>query len=102
MPVSAPTGDKDNRFPHFQIFSAAPSGILFDLRQIIGKKVSHILPENLLKAILTILILPFYILEKIFIHLDSHWSWMISASIKGVFLIKKYRPKMIYTSAGPT
>jgi hypothetical protein len=100
--LSAPTGDKDNRFPHFQIFSMAPSGILFELRQIIRKKVSHTLPEKLLKAILTILIIPFYILEKIFIHLDSHWSWMISASIKGVFLIKKYRPKMIYTSAGPT
>lgn len=100
--LSAPTGDKDNRFPHYQIFSAAPSGILFELRHIIRKKVSHPLPEKFLKAILTILILPFYIFEKIFIHLDSHWSWLISASMKGGFLIKKYRPKMIYTSAGPT
>jgi len=100
--LSAPTGDKDNRFPHFQIFSAAPSGILFELRHIIRKKVSHPLPEKFLKAILTILILPFYIFEKIFIRLDSHWSWLISASIKGGFLIKKYRPNMIYTTAGPT
>jgi hypothetical protein len=100
--LSAPTGDKDNRFPHYQIFSAAPSGILFELRQIIRKKVSGPLLEKFLKAILIIIILPFYILEKIFIHLDSHWSWLISASIKGVFLVKKYRPKMIYTSAGPT
>ena len=100
--LSAPTGDKDNRFPHFQVLSTAPSGILFELRQIIRKRVSHPLPEKFLKAILTIIILPFYIFEKIFIHLDSHWSWLISASIKGAFLIKKYRPKMIYTSAGPT
>ncbi len=100
--LSAPTGTRDDRFPHSQIYSAAPSGILFELRQIIKKKVSNRLLKIFLKAILTILILPFYIFEKIFIHLDSHWSWLISASIKGGFLIKKYRPKIIYTSAGPT
>jgi glycosyltransferase involved in cell wall biosynthesis len=100
--LSAPTGVKDNRFPHFQIFSLAPSGILFELRHIIKKNFRHRVVEKFLKAILTIVCLPFYIVEKIFIHLDSHWSWFISASAKGYFLVKKYQPELIYSTAGPS
>jgi glycosyltransferase involved in cell wall biosynthesis len=100
--LSAPTGVKDNRFPHFQIFSLAPSGILFELRHIIKKNFRHRVVEKFLKAILTIVCLPFYIVEKIFIHLDSHWSWFISASAKGYFLLKKYQPELIYSTAGPS
>ncbi|MFH2218782.1 MAG: glycosyltransferase [Pseudomonadota bacterium] len=99
--LSAPTGDKDLRFPHFQIFSPAPSGVLFELRHIIKKKVTNRFAEKFLKAVLTIACLPFYIAEKIFIHLDSQWSWFISASAKGYYLLKKYRPELIYSTAGP-
>ena len=99
--LSAPTGVKDNRFPHFQIFSLAPSGILFELRHIIKKNFRHRVVEKFLKAVLTIVCFPFYILEKIFIHLDSQWSWFISASAKGYFLFKRYQPELIYSTAGP-
>ena len=99
--LSAPTGVKDNRFPHFQVFSPAPSGILFELRHIIKKNFRHRVVGKFLKAVLTIACLPFYIVEKIFIHLDSQWSWFISASAKGYFLVKKYQPELIYSTAGP-
>ncbi|MFC1839029.1 glycosyltransferase [Thermodesulfobacteriota bacterium] len=99
--LSAPTGDRDNRFPHFQIFSAAPSGVLFEFRHIIKKRFPNPFLEKSIKAILVLICLPFYVLEKIFFHLDSQWSWLISASIRGFFLIKKYRPKIIYSTAGP-
>ena len=99
--LSAPTGMKDYRFPHFQVISPAPSGILFELRHIIKKSFRHCVVEKFLKSVLTIVCLPFYIVEKIFIHLDSQWSWIISASAKGYFLVKKYRPELIYSTAGP-
>ena len=99
--LSAPTGVKDNRFPHFQVFSPAPSGILFELRHIIKKSFRHSVVGKFLKAVLTIVCLPFYIVEKIFIHLDSQWSWFISASAKGYSLFKKYQPELIYSTAGP-
>jgi len=65
--LSAPTGDKDKRFPHFQILSVAPSGLLFEMRHIIKKNISHPVLVRLLKSILTIVCLPFYILEKILV-----------------------------------
>ena len=98
--LSAPTGDKDERFPHFQIFSIAPSGLLFELRYIIKKNISRPVLGESLKAILTLVCFPFYILEKIFIRLESQWSWFISASIRGYFLVRRYRPKIIYSTGG--
>ena len=99
--ISAPTGVKDKRFPHFRILSPAPSGILFEMRQIIKRLYPEPVLEKPLKAILTILCMPFYLVEKIFFHLDSQWSWFISAVARGFFIIKKYKPKLIFSSAGP-
>lgn len=98
--LSAPTGNRDRRFPHHQIFSASPSCFLFEIRQIINQKTSSHLWRHILKTALTLTLLPFYILEKIFVHLDSHWSWAISATYSGRQLIRKYRPELIYSSGG--
>jgi len=99
--MSAPTGVKDKRFPHYRVLSPAPSGILFEMRQIIKSTFQRPVVEKSLKALLTVLCLPFYLLEKIFIHLDSQWSWFLGAVIRGFFIIKKYRPELIYSTAGP-
>lgn len=99
--LSAPTGIKDKRFPHYRVISLAPSGILFEMRQIIKKNFQDLFIQNFLKGFLTIFCLPFYALEKCFIHLDSQWSWFLGASVRGYFLIRKYRPELIYSTAGP-
>lgn len=49
-----------------------------------------------------LLCLPFYIIEKIFLQLESQWSWFISASIKGSFIINRFRPSLLYSTAGPS
>lgn len=100
--VSAPTGIRDKKFVHHQILSPAPSGINFELRKIIEKKYQTGKVSQLLKAFVTISCLPLLLLEKIFIHLDSHWSWFITAGLKSCFLIRKYKPHVIYTTAGPS
>ena len=99
--LSAPHGFKDHRFPHYRIISPAPSGILFEMRHIIKNNINNPVIKKTLKSILSVLILPFLILEKLIIHLDSHWSWFISASVKGRFLVHRYRPELIYSTAGP-
>jgi len=98
--LSAPTGERDDRFPHHRIFSASPSCFLFEVRQIINQKLASPRWRFCLKAALTAVLLPFYVLEKIFIHLDSHWGWTISATWSGWRLIKKHGPEMIYSSGG--
>ena len=99
--LSAPTGFRDKGFPHFQVLSPAPSGVLFELRHIIKQRFPNRLAEKSLKAVLTLVCLPFLIFEKIFIQLDSQWSWMISATLKGVRLVRQFRPELIYSTAGP-
>lgn len=100
--ISAPTGTKDNNFIHHQVLSPAPSGIIFEMRKIIEKKFQKGVLSQVLKAMVSILCFPFYIIEKIIINLDSHWSWFITAGAKGIFVIKKHRPQVIYSTAGPS
>ncbi len=99
--LSAPTGIKDTRFPHYQIISPAPSGIRFEMRFIIKNKVKNKLAQKILKAISAVLCAPFYFVEKVFLQFDSQWSWFLSASIKGSLIINKYHPTLLYSTAGP-
>ncbi len=99
--LSAPTGIKDTHFPHYQIISPAPSGVRFEMRFIIKNKVKNKFAQSILKAISTILCLPFYFVEKVFLQFDSQWSWFLSASIKGSLIINKYHPSLLYSTAGP-
>jgi len=100
--LSAPIGRLDDRFPHYQIYSAAPSGLLFELRHIISQRFASTAMQKALKALLTLLLLPFYLVEILFIHLDSHWSWFLSAAVKGAWIISRHKPGLVYSSAGPT
>ena len=100
--ISAPHGDKDCRFPHYRVPSPAPSGILFELRYIINKRVPGKTLQDLLKGLLLLFCLPFLIVEKILIHLDSHWSWVITGTLSGAILIRKHKPSVIYSTAGPS
>ena len=99
--LSAFTGIKDTRFPHYQIIAPAPSGLRYEMRFIIKNKVKNKITQKILKAISAVLCAPFYLIEKIFLQLDSQWSWFLSASIKGCFIINKYRPALLYSTAGP-
>jgi len=99
--VSAPTGVRDQRFPHYQVYSASPSCFLFEIRHVLNRKVRSRPLRQTLKGLITLLLLPLYIPEKIFIHLDSQWAWFISATLRSWFLVLKYRPALVYSTAGP-
>jgi len=100
--LSAVTGRKDTQIPHYQVISPAPSGLRYDMRFIIKNKIKNKTARSILKSISAILCLPFYLVEKIFLQLDSQWSWFLSASIKGSQLINKYHPALLYSTAGPS
>jgi glycosyltransferase involved in cell wall biosynthesis len=98
--LSAPTGTKDTRFPHYQIISPAPSGIRFEMRFIIKNRFRNQTVQRILKAVSAVLCLPFYVAEKLFLQFDSQWSWFLSATIKGSLIIKKHHPTLLYSTAG--
>lgn len=100
--ISAPTGRKETEYPHYQVFSPAPSGLKFELRHVIKSRAQETLSGRIINFLLTMILLPLFLIEKTVIHLDSHWSWLLSASLYGLFIIPKHRPELIYSTAGPS
>ncbi len=100
--LSAPTGRKDSRYPHYQIFSPAPSGLKFELRHVLNNNGTSTVSKKITKFLMTLFLLPFFAIEKAVIQLDSHWSWFLSASLYGMFIIPSHRPELIYSTAGPS
>ncbi|MGV8058362.1 MAG: hypothetical protein AB2L12_10120 [Smithellaceae bacterium] len=99
--LSAPTGIKTTQFPHYQVISPSPAGVRYEMRFVIKNNVKNKILRSILKGISTVICAPFYLVEKIFLQFESQWSWFISASIKGCFIINKYRPQLLYSTAGP-
>lgn len=100
--VSALHSIKDHRFPHYRVVSPAPSGVLFEFRYIINQTIDGVKLRHLLKAFLLLFCLPFLVIEKMIVQLDSHWSWAISGAIVGSCVMRKHKPTLIYSTAGPS
>jgi hypothetical protein len=80
-----------------QVPSVAPSGVRFELRHL-RRRIS---PLKIAGPFLNLLLLPFYVLEKLLINLDSQWSWFPLAILRGRQLCRRYRPEIIYSTGGP-
>lgn len=98
--VSAQTGTKDSEVEHHQVPAIAPSGLKFDMRHILKKHLRNPFAFKIVKALVSLALLPFYLLERAFIHLESQWSWFVMAYFKGTSLIRKHRPNIIYSTGG--
>jgi glycosyltransferase involved in cell wall biosynthesis len=84
-----------------RIPSMAPSGIRFEARHVFRRMGLRGAGYKVLEAILLLPLLPFYLLEKLLIDLDSQWSWFPLAAVRGYFLARRYRPEVIYSTGGP-
>lgn len=100
--LSAPTGIKTTQFPHYQVISPSPAGVRYETRFIIKNKIKNKAMRSIFKVMFMIVCFPFYLVEKIFLQFESQWSWFISASVKGCFIINKHRPSLLYSTAGPS
>jgi len=98
--VSAQTGTKDLVIEHHQVPAIAPSGLKFDMRHILKKHFRNPFIFKLIKGFVSLAILPFYLLERAFIHLESQWSWFVMAYFTGAHLIKKHKPVLVYSTGG--
>ncbi|MDA1047575.1 MAG: glycosyltransferase [Verrucomicrobia bacterium] len=98
--VSASTGNKDDLLEHYQVASLAPSGLKFELRHLLKSRIRNSFLRNVLKSVMSLLILVPYLLEKLFVRLDSHWSWAFSARAKSMKLLKAKKFELIYSTGG--
>ena len=98
--LSAITGDRDVRFRHFQLLPWGPSGLRFDLRHWVAKRYGRGLIYRTLTPLVSILLLPFTLLEKLIWGLSSQASWTYAAAFKGKQLVKNAEVDLIYSSGG--
>lgn len=98
--LTGTVGSKSSRWLHYRSLSLAPSGIRFELRHYLRKRLPKRWQFKLVETILLLPVLPIYLLEKILINLESEWSWFILSSVRGYFLCRRFRPEVIYSTGG--
>lgn len=98
--LSAVTGGRDEIVEHHQLLPVSPVGLRFDLRFILRRHISSRPGYKAAVGLMTLLILPFYLLEKLFIRLEPQWSWFVTAYFVGARVIRGRRPVLIYSTGG--
>lgn len=99
--VSSPCGARFKDFNHMRVPSIAPSGIRYELRYFLRRKTKRRPWFKFFETILLLPVYPFYFMEKLFLRLDTTWSWFITASVTAMLLAVKNRPSVIYSTGGP-
>ncbi len=98
--LSGVSGRQDMLVEHHQFLPVSPAGLRFDLRYILRRRLSSKVLYRLAVGMMTLFILPFYVLEKIFIRLEPQWSWFIPAYFAGAKIIRTRKPAVIYSTGG--
>lgn len=98
--LSGPSYPKHSNLLHSRVPSLFPSGVLFELRTSINRFVKYKLIRNVIKFICLVLLLPFYLIEKAIVDIESQWSWCFLAAMRGSRLIKKHNIDIIYSTGG--
>ena len=98
--VSAITGKKDKVVEHHQVLPAMPVALRFDLRHYLKQRIPNHFIYRIAMTAISLALLPFYIIEKIFIRIETHWSWAITAYFTGARIIKKNKLTLIYSTGG--
>ncbi len=98
--VSGVLGKQDEVVEHHQVLPALPVGLRFDLRHYLRRKISSPFCYRTVMLALNLLLLPFYLIEKLLIPIESTWSWAITAFFVGARVIKARKPALVYSTGG--
>ena len=98
--LTGPVGKRYTRYHHYRTWSLAPSGIRFEVRHFLRKRLRHRWQFKLAETALLLPVFPLYLVEKVLVNLESEWSWFFTASIRGLLLQRRYRPEVVYSTGG--
>ncbi len=98
--LTGPVGQKSTFWRHYRSLSIAPSGIRFELRHFLRRHLQKRWQFKIVETLLLLPVLPFYLLEKIIVNLESEWSWGLLASLRGLLLCRRLQPEMLYSTGG--
>jgi hypothetical protein len=95
--LSAITGIKDSRFPHYQFIAWGPSGFRFDFRHWVANKYGRGWFYKITTRTVSLLLAPFIAIEKLLLGYSSQWSWVLPAFLRGYLLIRGGKVDVIYS-----
>ena len=98
--VSAITGTKDKVVEHHQVLPAGPVALRFDLRHYLKQRISSRYLYRIAMTAISLVLLPFILFEKLFIRIETHWSWAVTAYFTGTRIIRKRNPALVYSTGG--
>ncbi len=98
--VSSVLGSQDTAFEHHKVWPIGGAGLRFDLRHVIRSYIGIGWAYKLSIMLVTILLSPLILLEKLLFGLDSQASWGITAYLYSLYLIKKHNIKVVYSTGG--
>jgi hypothetical protein len=99
--ISGVTGEHDKAFEHHQVWSWGPSGFKFELRHVLRQRLNSKLAYRMIMLLVSLVLLPFILVERLFKPVESSWSWVYGATHRGLQLARQKPFDLIYSTAGP-
>jgi len=93
--ISGTSGYRDSELEHYQLWPWAPSGWRFDMRHWMKMRIKNPVILRLVKGLFAILILPFYLIERVLFPMETHWSWAFPAALKAIRMVRKHDARII-------
>lgn len=98
--LSGVLGRRDTVYEHHMLWPIGPAGIRFELRHVLRKHLPHAGLYRVVMVLLSVPLLPFMFIEKLFWRIESSWSWWLSAYVVGRWLLYRRRFDLIYSTGG--
>jgi glycosyltransferase involved in cell wall biosynthesis len=98
--LSGVSGRHDSHYEHYQLWPSGPAGVRFEARHVLRKRFGNGLLYRCAMLPLSVLLLPFMLVEKLLRPVESSWSWWLSAYLKGSWLLRHRKFDLIYSTGG--
>ena len=98
--VSARTGAKDSMVKHYQLWPWGAAGFRFDFRHWFQRNWGRGWLYTVLTGLVSFLLMPFILLEKVLVGLPGYWSWAMPATLKTWWLVRSGKIDLVYSTGG--
>jgi len=98
--LSGVMGRRDTVYEIHPLWSVGPAGIRFELRHVLRKHLHQAWMYRVVMLVLSLPLLPFMLIEKLFWRIENSWSWWLSAYIAGRWLMQWRKFDLIYSTGG--
>jgi glycosyltransferase involved in cell wall biosynthesis len=98
--LSGVLGTQDQRFEHHRLWPVGPAALRFDLRHVLSRRLGKGALYRVLMLLISLVLLPFMVIEKLLRPVENAWSWWLSAYLKGRALARQQPFDLIYSTGG--